>query len=159
MTNTLSMKTWLMMLLGALLAALTLSIGVASAQEKSIAPEGTTAKSSQEGVTAQAGKIVTKTYNKSNPILIPGTGTGPGIAAPYPSRLKVRNLDHARIKDVNVKINGYSHTSPNNVDVLLVGPTGKNLIIMSDAGGGVLVPVNGVNLTIDDEAPMHFPPS
>lgn len=101
-------------------------------------------------------KVVTRTFSNPNSILIPGTGTS-GTAAPYPSRIKVSDLRQGTIKDVNVKIRGYIHTFPDDVDVLLISPTGRDAIIMSDAGGSNAV--NGVNLTIDDEAPIFFPDS
>ncbi|MEZ4669460.1 MAG: hypothetical protein R3E39_16255 [Anaerolineae bacterium] len=57
--------------------------------------------------------------------------------------------------DVNVSINGYSHTFPDDVDVLLVGPIGQTLLLMSDTGGATDI-VN-VNLTFDDEAAGSLP--
>ena len=39
------------------------------------------------------------------------------------------------ITDVNVQINGLSHTYPDDIDMLLVSPGGQNAIFMSDAGG------------------------
>lgn len=101
-------------------------------------------------------KVVTRTFSNPNAILIPGTGTS-GTAAPYPSRVNVANLRQGKILDVNVKIRGYIHTFPDDVDVLLKAPNGRNAIIMSDAGG--TNDVNGVGLTIDDEAPIFFPDS
>jgi len=100
--------------------------------------------------------VVTRTFSNPNTILIPGTGTS-GTAAPYPSRISVSGLKQGTIKDVNVRIRGYIHTFPDDVDVLLVSPTGRNAIIMSDAGGSNAV--NGVGLTIDDEASIFFPDS
>jgi subtilisin-like proprotein convertase family protein len=126
----------------ALVAGLALFVGVAAAQER---------------VTAQA-TTVTKNYKNVTPILIPDEGnTGP--ASPYPSTIQVSGLDGAKIRDVNVKLRGYSHTFPDDVDVLLVGPsrTGKDALIMSDAGGGR--DLTGVSLTIDDEAPSSLPDS
>jgi subtilisin-like proprotein convertase family protein len=124
----------------ALVAGLALFVGVAAAQER---------------VTAQA-TTVTKNYKNVTPIVIPDEGnTGP--ASPYPSTIQVSGLDGATIRDVNVKLRGYSHTFPDDVDVLLVGParTGKDALIMSDAGGGR--DLTGVSLTIDDEAPSPLP--
>lgn len=99
-------------------------------------------------------KVVTRTFSNPNAILFP---TPNNTAAPYPSRVKVANLRQGKILDVNVKIRGYIHTFPDDVDVLLVAPNGRNAIVMSDAGGSG--DVNGVGLTIDDEAPIFFPDS
>ena len=46
-------------------------------------------------------------------------------------------------------MNGVSHTFPDDIDMLLVGP-GGNLIIMSDVGGSTAV--TGITLTLDDAA-------
>ncbi len=59
------------------------------------------------------------------------------------------------ITDVNVTLTSFDHTYPNDVDVLLVGPTGKFAVLVSDAGGDWNV--NGVNLTIDDQAAAQLP--
>jgi subtilisin-like proprotein convertase family protein len=92
------------------------------------------------------------TFSNLNSILIPGSGTE-GVASPYPSVINVSGLT-GTIADVNVTISGLSHTFPDDVDILLVGPTGQKVILMSDAGG----PHNVTNLTMtfDDEA-LSFP--
>ena len=77
-----------------------------------------------------------------------------GPATPYPSTCVVSGLSGS-ITDVNVQINGLSHTYPDDIDMLLVSPSGQNAIFMSDAGGSFDV-VN-CDLTIDDEAPAVLP--
>jgi hypothetical protein len=54
------------------------------------------------------------------------------------------------VADVDVLLNGYSDPVPASVDLLLVGPTGQQAVIMSDAGG--LLPVVDTDLVVDDEA-------
>jgi hypothetical protein len=56
---------------------------------------------------------------------------------------------------VTVTIRSLLHTSPDDLDFLLVGPAGQNAIIWSDAGGGFTV--NGVDVTLDDDAPNPLP--
>src|SRR4029079_17339273 len=51
--------------------------------------------------------------------------------------------------DVNVSLLGLTHTFPDDLDVLLVGPEGQKLVLMSDVGGGN--DVNGINLVLDDQ--------
>ena len=51
------------------------------------------------------------------------------------------------ISKVIVKLNGLQHTYPDDIDILLVGPGGERVMLMSDAGGSKDV-VN-VNLTFD----------
>ena len=93
-------------------------------------------------------RVEATSFSNINAISIPGSGTQ-GIADPYPSIINVSGLI-GTITDVNVTIYGLSHSSPDNIDILLVGPAGQKLILMSDAGG----PHNVSNLTItfDDEA-------
>jgi len=43
-----------------------------------------------------------------------------------------------------------SHTYPDDLDILLVGPGGQKVLLMSDAGGGS--DVNNITLTFDDAA-------
>ena len=92
------------------------------------------------------------TFANMNSILIPGSGTE-GIASPYPSVINVSGLAGA-IADVNVTISGLSHTFPDDIDILLVGPTGQTVILISDAGGPH--DVTNLAMTFDDEA-LSFP--
>jgi hypothetical protein len=55
------------------------------------------------------------------------------------------------VTKVTARLNGLSHTFPGDVDILLVGPAGQRMILMSDIGGGTDA-VNAV-LTFDDAAP------
>jgi subtilisin-like proprotein convertase family protein len=77
-----------------------------------------------------------------------------GKANPYPSSIVVSGLV-GNITDVNATLTGFSHTFPADADVLLVGPTGANTTLMSDAcGDGDL---SGANLTFDDGAAATLP--
>ncbi len=71
----------------------------------------------------------------------------------YPSTIAVSGLPP--VSDVNVRLGGVSSTYLDDIDLLLVGPGGQQSTIMSDAGDGFVV--NGLNLTIDDEAAAAFP--
>lgn len=93
------------------------------------------------------------TFTNNGNITIPGAGTS-GPANPYPSTIAVSGVS-GTVLDVNMSINGYNQTFPDDVDVLLVGPTGQTLIVMSDTGGSLDV-VN-VNLVFDDEAATSLP--
>ena len=77
-----------------------------------------------------------------------------GAASPYPSTLNV-SLPASTISSMTVTLNGFSHAFPDDVDVLLVAPSGQNAIIMSDVGGGS--PVGPVTLTLDDAASTSLP--
>jgi len=54
------------------------------------------------------------------------------------------------VADVNVTLRGLTHPSPDDLDVLLEGPDGKSVVLMSDVGGSS--PVAGVDLTFEDES-------
>ncbi len=73
------------------------------------------------------------TFANAAAITIPGTGTS-GPAAPYPSSIAVSGIT-GTVTKVTVTLKGISHTFPDDIDVLLVGPTGVKLILMSDVGG------------------------
>jgi subtilisin-like proprotein convertase family protein len=77
-----------------------------------------------------------------------------GMGEPYPSDQLVSGLAGA-IQDVNVFLTGLSHTWPDDLDVTVQGPVGQSAMLMSDVGGGN--DVNGLDLTLDDEATAELP--
>jgi subtilisin-like proprotein convertase family protein len=78
----------------------------------------------------------------------------PNIATPYPSEIAVSGLS-GTVADVNLKLGGLRHTEPDDIDVLLVGPSGANAIVMSDVGGADRV--RRIHLLLDDEAANSLP--
>jgi subtilisin-like proprotein convertase family protein len=58
------------------------------------------------------------------------------------------------ITDVNVTLN-VTHTFPDDLDILLVGPSGQRVVLMSDAGDQF--DISGVALTFDDAAGSTLP--
>jgi subtilisin-like proprotein convertase family protein len=89
----------------------------------------------------------TQSFTNATAITISTSFNAPGT--PYPSAINVSGLG-GTISQVTVTLKGFTHTWPNDVDVLLVGPTGQKVMVMSDAGGGV--GVSGLNLTLSDGA-------
>ena len=85
--------------------------------------------------------------------LAPITINDNAIATPYPSTI-VSGLT-GTITDVNVTIHGLSHTFTDDIDILLVGPGGQNVLLMSDVGG--TSSVTGLTLTFDDAASSSLP--
>lgn len=79
-----------------------------------------------------------------------------GIADPYPSQKLVAGVLGTVTKAV-VTLSNFSHTAPDDVDVLLVAPNGRSVVLMSDAGG--TTEVGGLNLTFDDAAAVAVPDS
>jgi subtilisin-like proprotein convertase family protein len=97
--------------------------------------------------------IETTAFQNSQSFTIPATGTS-GIATPYPSVINVTGFATS-IRRATVRLSNLSHTFPDDIDMLLVGPGGQNAIIMSDVGAGTDL-VN-VTLTLDDTAPSGLP--
>lgn len=96
------------------------------------------------------------TFANTASIAVPGTGTGATTGAPanpYPSSINVSGLTGS-IGKVVVSLKQFSHTWPQDVDVLLVGPGGQKMMILSDAGSGNDA-VN-LNLVLDDDAATHI---
>ena len=110
------------------------------------------------GVALAATTVVKKTFSNSSGItIVDAIGTQPGKANPYPSKKKVSGFNQGRIRDVNLKLKGFSHNFPDDVGVLLVGPQGQKALVMSDVGG--IAAVSGITLTLDDEAANLLPDS
>lgn len=91
-----------------------------------------------------------QTFNGSGSISVPSSGT----ASPYPSTISVSGVPGA-VVGVTVTLNNINHTYPDDLDVLLVGPAGQSVILMSDVGGSADL-VN-VTLTFDDAATQELP--
>ena len=77
------------------------------------------------------------------------TITDNAAASLYPSPVTFAGIQ-GTVTDVNVKLKGLTHAYPDDIDVMLVGPHGQRVILMSDVGGGD--PVSNLDLTLDDEA-------
>jgi uncharacterized repeat protein (TIGR01451 family) len=68
---------------------------------------------------------------------------------PNPSVINVSGLAGV-INKVTVSLSELTHTYPADLDVLVVGPFGQKVMLMSDAGAGNAV--NGITLRFDDDA-------
>ena len=94
----------------------------------------------------------TENFSNPNPIAVPGTGTS-GVANPYPSIIRLSGFN-GLITNVTVRLENLAHTFPDDIDVLLVGPAGQRVILMSDTGGANDV---NVDLNFADTAPNNLP--
>jgi hypothetical protein len=103
-----------------------------------------------------APRVVTKTFSNAQQITIPAGAptTTLGAAAPYPSQINAEFRRRCKIRDVNLTLRNFSHTFPDDVDVML-SHRGVNRTVMSDVGGAD--DVNNINLTLDDEAATPLP--
>jgi hypothetical protein len=100
------------------------------------------------------GTLFTGTESFTNPamIIIPSVGN----ATPYPSVINVFGMG-GTVSTVTVTLSGLSHTWGGDIDVLLVGPDGKTLRVMENAGTGPTD--NNADLTFSDAATDTLPES
>jgi hypothetical protein len=80
------------------------------------------------------------------PITIPAAQADFAKADPYPSTVTVSG-EKAIVTRVTVRISGFAHPAPHEVDFLLVGPSGRTVLLRSDVG---LFAAQGVGMTIED---------
>lgn len=112
---------------------------------------GTIVYQFQLGVTSSS----TMTFSNTGAITINAAGAG----SPYPSAITVSGAP-TTITGAKVTLTGYSHSYPADVDVLLVSPTGRKFIVMSDAGDTFASEITTpVNWTFEDAAAAALPVS
>lgn len=98
--------------------------------------------------------LASQTFSNTTPIQFNGTGAA-GEASPYPSTISVSGLNGS-ITRVTVTLTSFTNSVPDNVDILLVGPDGKRVILLSDAGGTSSMSAP-VTLVFDDLATAQVP--
>ena len=107
-------------------------------------------------VCASTADAATITFSNATAITIPAgaPGTTSGPASPYPSEIVVSGFT-GDLTDLTLTVSGLTHTFPDDLDLLLVGPNGAALVFMSDAGGtGNLA---DLTLTFSDAAAALLP--
>jgi subtilisin-like proprotein convertase family protein len=65
-------------------------------------------------------------------VIVPANGTS-GVANHYPAVKNVPTPDGEVISDVSIGIGSFNHTFPADLDMLLQGPGGQSVMLMSDA--------------------------
>lgn len=102
-------------------------------------------------------------YNiRDNNVTIP-----PAKSGPYGSTIKVpANAfpEGSKVKDVNVTLKGLTHDLVDDVDVLLVAPDGRYVMVMSNVSGstaatGTSTKADNVTFIFDDSATLPLPNS
>lgn len=112
------------------------------------------------GATSLAHADGPTTFTNSTAIAIPAAGspdqTGP--ASPYPSNITVSGMAGA-VTSVQVVFNNLTHSTLNDVDAMVVAPTGENLVVLSDIGDPdtTLAFATNATLTFDDAAAGGVP--
>jgi uncharacterized repeat protein (TIGR01451 family) len=94
----------------------------------------------------------TASFTNVAAIIIPDHGS----ASPYPSTIPVSGLT-GLVGKVTVSLNGLTHGFPDDIDMILVSPSGQKVVLMSDTGGGHSL--TNVNLIFDDNAAAGLPDS
>ncbi len=91
-------------------------------------------------------------FTYTGPVAIPWAGSV-GPASVYPIQFNVTGL--GAVTDVNLTLNGLSHTFADDLEVLLRSPTGTLVALMVNAGGSANF-VNA-NITFDGQAAAALP--
>ena len=95
-----------------------------------------------------------QTFSNPTSITIPNSGFLQGPASPYPSAINVSGVG-TQLVSISVTLANFSHFYPADVDVLLVGPQGQNVMLMSDVG--TFFPVTGLTFTFNNTAGTSMP--
>ena len=101
-------------------------------------------------VVAGGGVSGTQTFSAPAAITIRDNTT----ATPYPASVNVSGMS-GTISKVVVTLNGLTHAFARDIDMLLVGPGGQKVMLMSDAGGNLTV--SNATVTFDAAAAAAVP--
>jgi len=103
--------------------------------------------------TVSLGTVVTSgptTFSNNTAVTIPTAGAG----VPYPSNITVSGLS-GTISNVTVTLKNLSHTFPEDVGMLLVGPGGQKFVVLDGVIGGS--PWSNITYTLSDAAAGVIP--
>lgn len=89
-------------------------------------------------------------FSNRSPITLNDTAP----ASPYPSQILVSGLIGQLVK-TTLTFDGFSHTAPQDLDIMLVAPNGQASVVMSDVGGNFRL--GGISFTLDDDASQTLP--
>ncbi|HKX62612.1 MAG TPA: DUF11 domain-containing protein, partial [Verrucomicrobiae bacterium] len=98
--------------------------------------------------------VMLQEYSNPEAVLLPELDPGP--ASIYPLNISVSGLTSA-VDKVTVTLRNITHFWPDDLDVLLVGPGGVRVLLMSDCGLDNVI--SDVTLTFDDAAATSLPNS
>ena len=93
---------------------------------------------------------VTQIFNNASAINIRDNTS----ALPYPSAIAVSGVS-TPVSKVTATLNGWWHTFPSDVSMLLVGPGGQKVKLDGGAGGSSAI--SGITVTFDDSASASLP--
>jgi hypothetical protein len=93
--------------------------------------------------------ITANSFATAAPLSFSGAAKSLGKGSPYPSTINASSMA-GLITNVTAHLNGLTHPNVAQLDFLLVGPGGQNVMLMSDAGGARSV--SNINLIFDRSA-------
>jgi subtilisin-like proprotein convertase family protein len=129
------------------------SAGTYSLSAKAVYDSGSTVAATPANVTVtNASGAGAVTFSNPSAITIPDSGAG----TPYPSTINVSGMG-GMINNVTLTLANLSHTWVSDVDVLLVGPAGQNVLVFANVGDAFAA--NNVTVTLSDEAASALPSS
>lgn len=94
--------------------------------------------------------ITTQQFTNATELIIPDSGP----ASLFPSPITVTGMS-GKIIGVTAILDGLTHAWPEDVDVLLVGPNGQKVMLLSDCGGGNSC--SNLQLNFSDAATQFIP--
>ena len=92
-------------------------------------------------------------FSSTQSIAIPLSGAI-GASNPYPSSINVSGLV-GNLTKLTVTLNNLTHTYSRDIDILLIGPTGAKILLMSDVGGSSSL--SNLTFTFDASATGFLP--
>ena len=110
----------------------------------------TTGTQSLGSVSVPLSLPLTTIVANSQPVTIPEAGA----ALQYPATINVSGLT-GLVSKVAVTLSNLNHSFPDDLDILLVGPNGRRVVLMSDAGGSHSL--SNVTIHIEDSASVTLP--
>jgi subtilisin-like proprotein convertase family protein len=114
-----------------------------NAQEPSVWHSTGVRLTSSLGTTEPNSGTVTQSFTNTASMAIPAQGSG----TPYPSTISVAGVNTGTVTKVKVELNSLTHSWASDLDIVLVGPGGQAVKLMSDVGGKT--PIAGANLAFD----------
>lgn len=98
------------------------------------------------------------TFSNTDFITLNTTNSLPN-AAPYPSSINVGGLAGLVVTKATVTLRSFTHQSPSDVAILLVGPQNQQAILMAEVGGqdARYSSVTNLTLVLDDDATDSLP--
>ena len=91
-------------------------------------------------------------YTNPDAITVAASPNSDGPGDPYPSTIDASGLS-GTVSHVGVRLNGIHHPNADDLEALLVGPGGQNVLLMADSAGGGTNrdPATGQVITFDDD--------